>query len=153
MFATPTPALEALVAVHSAFCDGTAPPESCHRLPVAALFAPDITVWGAFDGGTLTGIGALKALSATAGEIKSMHTEAKARGQGVAGRILGAILAEAIRRRYDALWLETGVHPDFGPARAFYAQNGFTETGPFGGYVPDPHSLFMTKSLTYPETV
>lgn len=143
----PIPAFAALVNTHAAFCDATAPAESCHRLPVAALFTPDITVWGAYDGPALIGMGALKQLSAHDGEIKSMHTAAAARGKGTAGMILQTIMAAAAARGMRRLWLETGVHPDFAPARALYAAHGFSECAPFGDYVLDPHSTFMTKTL------
>lgn len=143
----PTAAVEALVDAHVTFCDGTAPAESCHRLPVSALFAPDITVWGAFEGETLVGMGALKQLSRTDGEIKSMHTSAARRGKGTARAVLNVILRAARERGLTALWLETGVHPDFGPATALYRAHGFTDTGPFGSYVSDPHSLFLTLDL------
>lgn len=144
---SPTPAFKALVDTHVTFCDGTAPAESCHRLPISALFAPDITVWGAFDGDELVGMGALKQLSPTAGEIKSMHTLAVARGKGTARAILNTILDAGARRGMTTFWLETGVHPDFAAARALYSAQGFTECGPFGTYVSDPHSTFMTKTL------
>lgn len=145
------PEIAALVDQHTVFCDGTAPAESCHRLAIDALVAPDITVWQAVLGGRVVGLGALKALGDADGEIKSMHTAKEARGHGVARAILGTIITEAQRRGYRALWLETGVHPDFAPARALYAANGFVETGPFGSYKPDPHSTFMTLDLTHGE--
>jgi putative acetyltransferase len=156
----PTPAFEALVDRHVTFCDGTAPAESCHRLPVSALFTPEITMWTVSDGDTLLGMGAMKALSELGrseagdvkhGEIKSMHTTAEARGKGVAKQILKTIIAEAKARNYEALWLETGVHPDFRPARALYAAHGFTECPPFGDYILDPHSVFMTLDLSKEE--
>ena len=45
------------------------------------------------------------------------------------------------------LSLETGSQPEFAPARQLYASAGFAECGPFAGYVEDPHSVFMTRSL------
>lgn len=39
------------------------------------------------------------------------------------------------------------------PARVVDAANGFVETGPFGAYKPDPHSIFMTLPLTLREAV
>ncbi|MFW2588772.1 GNAT family N-acetyltransferase [Sagittula sp. SSi028] len=143
----PTPAFEDLVNTHTTFCDGTAPAESCHRLPVTALFTPDITVWAAHDGDALIGMGALKTLTPTKAEIKSMHTRTAARGKGTAKALLEAIETHARARGITSLWLETGVHPDFAAARALYAGLGFTECPPFGDYQPDPHSTFMTKSL------
>lgn len=142
-----TPEAAALIERHTTFCDGTAPPGSCHRLPAEALFAPEITVWGAYDP-DLIGIGALKQLSTRDGEIKSMHTVQAARGKGVARKLLAVILAEARARGMAALWLETGVHRDFAAARSLYAAHGFRECPPFGGYTLDPHSTFMTLDLT-----
>ncbi|MFD1341477.1 GNAT family N-acetyltransferase [Litorisediminicola beolgyonensis] len=144
----PTPAFAELVEAHVAFCDGTAPAESCHRLPVSALFTPDITIWVAREGDQLIAMGALKALSERDGEIKSMHTRAACRGRGAGRAILATIIREARSRGLTALWLETGTHPDFAGARALYAAYGFTECPPFGAYVTDPHSLFLTLELT-----
>lgn len=143
----PTEAFVALVDTHTAFCDGTAPAESCHRLPVDALFVPEVTVWAAYDAGEMVGMGALKSLRPTEGEVKSMHTRAAARGKGVAKSMLSAILAEAKAQGMDRISLETGAHDDFTAARAMYARAGFAECPPFGGYVADPHSIFMTLTL------
>ena len=35
----------------------------------------------------------------------------------------------------------------FAPARAFYARAGFAPCPPFGSYVDDPNSTFMTLVL------
>jgi putative acetyltransferase len=43
--------------------------------------------------------------------------------------------------------LETGRDPFFDPARAMYAAAGFREGPPFGSYLPDPHSAFLTMLL------
>ena len=141
------PAFHDLVARHSAFCDRTAPPESCHRLPVEGLKVPGVTVWTAQDETGLLAMGALKELTPRSGEIKSMHTTEAARGRGLGRRMLAQIMATARARGYGSLWLETGVHPLFAPARALYAAHGFTECPPFGAYRPDPHSIFMTCTL------
>jgi putative acetyltransferase len=45
------------------------------------------------------------------------------------------------------LSLETGSWPYFHPAHRFYKGHGFVESGPFGDYVLDPHSIFMTLDL------
>jgi putative acetyltransferase len=57
------------------------------------------------------------------------------------------ILGEAARRGYRRLSLETGSQPHFVPARSLYASFGFHSCGPFGDYVDDPNSVFMTKVL------
>lgn len=46
---------------------------SAHALDVSRLKAPSISVWVAWLSGDLVGVGALKRLSGTEGEIKSMY--------------------------------------------------------------------------------
>lgn len=147
----PTPAFESLVNTHTDFCDGTAPAESCHRLPVSRLFTPDITVWVAHEGDALIGMGALKQLSPTEGEVKSMHTRQAVRGKGTARAILRTIVTAARDKGLTRLSLETGTNPLFNPAVALYRAEGFTDCAPFGDYVLDPHSLFLTLDLTTAE--
>ena len=81
------------------------------------------------------------------GEVKSMRTAQTHLRRGVAARMLGHILAEARRRGYGRLSLETGSMAYFAPARALYARAGFSPCGPFGDYVDDPNSVFMTRTL------
>jgi putative acetyltransferase len=61
--------------------------------------------------------------------------------------MLAHILGEARRRGYRRLSLETGSMGAFAPARALYAGFGFHDCPPFGGYVLDPNSVFMTLEL------
>jgi len=65
----------------------------------------------------------------------------------VAAALLQHILVEAGKRRYRRLSLETGSAPAFAPARSMYARFGFVPCEPFADYVPDPHSVFMTRTL------
>lgn len=120
---------------------------SMHALDVDGLAARDVTMWAAWDGDALLGCGALKALDARRGEIKSMRTRDAYRGRGVATRILERIIAEARRRGYDTLLLETGSWADFEPARRLYERHGFDYCGPFGDYPDDPNSVFMRRAL------
>jgi putative acetyltransferase len=144
--------IQDIVIAHASFCDGTSPPESCHRLPIEGLYAPDLIVWAAYEGGVLLGIGALKAHSDGRGEIKSMHTTEQARGRGVAKAMLIHLIKEAEIANMTAVSLETGTHPAFAPARALYTRFAFNECPPFGDYVVDPHSVFMTRKLSVLET-
>jgi putative acetyltransferase len=45
------------------------------------------------------------------------------------------------------LSLETGSWDYFQPARALYRKHGFVECAPFGRYLPDPNSVFMSLDL------
>lgn len=95
----------------------------------------------------MLGCGALKELTPAHGEIKSMRTPRALRRRGAGRAVLTHILAEAKRRRYGRLSLETGSHDAFAPAQALYRSFGFAYCGPFGDYKPDPNSVFMTLEL------
>jgi putative acetyltransferase len=141
------PEIAALLEAHLKLMRDTSPPESVHALDLEALRAPEVTFWTVWDGASLLGCGALKALAPDHGEIKSMHTAAAARGRGVARAMLAHILDEARARGYRRLSLETGSMTAFAPARALYAGFGFGDCPPFGEYVLDPNSVFMTLEL------
>lgn len=119
------------------------PPESVHALDVNELQAPNITFWSVWEENSLLGCGALKALDKEHGEVKSMRTAPEHRGRGVGKFVLSYIVAEARRRDYRSLALETGSRPEFAPARGLYEQFGFTYCGPFSDYVEDSNSVFM----------
>lgn len=143
---------------HLADMFATSPADSVHALDHSALLAPSVTFWTARDeAGTLLGCGALSELDGAGdipgagprhGEIKSMRTAAPARGKGVASALLDTVLAEARRRGYARVSLETGSQDFFAPARRLYTRHGFAECGPFGSYTLDPNSVFMTLDLT-----
>lgn len=141
------PALHALLQEHLDDMHALSPRESVHALDLDRLRDPSITFWTAWDGGTLLGCGALKALDASHGEIKSMRTPRALRRQGAGRAILEHILAEARARGYARVSLETGSLDTFVPAHRLYEAAGFTRCGPFGEYKPDRHSVFMTRAL------
>lgn len=123
------------------------PPESIHALNLEKLRQPDITFWSAWEGNELTGMGALKELDSSHGEIKSMRTSSSYLRKGVARRMLQHILGEAMKRGYKRLSLETGSMTAFEPARKLYANFGFEICEPFADYIEDTNSVFMTKEL------
>ena len=73
---------------------------------------------------------------------------ARDRGRGAGEAILRHLIAEAERRGYAWLGLETGRPDAFIPARALYAKYGFSECQDFGDYVSDEFSLCMSRTLT-----
>lgn len=123
------------------------PPESMHALNLDALRHPSVTFWSAWEGDEVLGCGALKELAPGHGEIKSMRTARAHLRKGVADAVLQRIIAEAARRGYRRLSLETGNTEPFRPAHRLYEKHGFTLCGPFGDYRDDPHSVFMTREL------
>jgi len=133
---------------HLADMFATSPAESVHALDHSALSAPGISFWTAREDGALLGCGALKRLTGAEAEIKSMRTTAAARGRGVAALLLARIVDDARQWNIDRLYLETGTQDFFAPARRLYARHGFTDCPPFADYTLDPHSVFMTRTLT-----
>lgn len=123
------------------------PPESVHALDLERLRRPEITFWSAWEGPLLLGCGALKELDRRHGEVKSMRTPNAHRRQGVGRAILAHIIEVARSRRYERLSLETGSMEAFRPAQKLYESAGFTYCGPFGDYIEDPNSAFMTLRL------
>lgn len=141
------PEIRALLEEHLQNMRRLSPPESVHALDLAGLRAPGIAFWTVWSGPDLLGCGALKELAPDHAEIKSMRTVAAHRRRGVARAMLAHLVAEAARRGYVRLSLETGSQPAFEPARRLYESYGFGYCPPFEGYVEDPNSVFMTKRL------
>jgi phosphoglycolate phosphatase len=136
-----------LLRVHLARARAATAQGSAHALDPAGLKEPDITFWSGWDDQSLLAVGAMKRLSATEGEVKSMHTAQAARGQGVGAAMLRHIIAAARAEGLSRLHLETGSWDHFAPARALYARHGFSQCPPFGAYREDPNSVFMTLDL------
>ena len=141
------PDVIALLGEHLQGMADHSPPESIHALDVDGLRAPDITFWTMRDGDVVVGCIALKRLDARHGEIKSMRTANAYLRKGVGTGLLEHLLAEARRRHYERLSLETGSGPGFEAAHALYRKFGFEYCGPFGDYREDPFSRFMTLEL------
>jgi putative acetyltransferase len=124
------------------------PLESKHALDLDGLRHPEITFWTVLDGEAVVGCGALKRLDDTHAEVKSMRTAPDRRRSGVAALVLAHIIAEATRLGFTRLSLETGSAEFFAPARGLYAKYGFTVCEPFADYRLDPHSVYLTRTLT-----
>lgn len=141
------PEVLALLDEHLGHMARLSPPESVHALDLDTLRKPGITFWTVWSGDQLLGCGALKQLDPRHGEIKSMRTSTAHRRKGAAQTMLAHIISEARQRSYARLSLETGSMPAFEPARRLYESFGFTYCLPFGDYVDDPNSVFMTLAL------
>jgi putative acetyltransferase len=141
------PEVIGLLQEHMRAMESVSPPESRHALDVEGLRQPDIIFWSAWDGSELAGCAALKELDRRLGEVKSMRTASRYQRKGVASQLLQHLIAEAARRGYRRLSLETGSMEYFAPARQLYRRFGFEDCAPFGSYREDPNSVFMTREL------
>jgi len=144
------PRVIALLDYHLRTARASTEPGSAHALDHAGLAAPGIRFWTIWSGETLLGVGAWKRLEPGHGEVKSMHTAQIARGKGVASAMLDHLVADAVAHDIARLSLETGSWDYFKPARALYRKHGFAECDPFGDYVPDRNSIFMSREIGLP---
>jgi putative acetyltransferase len=141
------PQIHALLNEHLQSMYQLSPPESVHALDLEKLRKPDITFWSAWEGPVLLGCGALRELDRKHGEVKSMRTPSALRRKGAGQALLAHVIEVARSRRYERLSLETGSMEAFKPAQTLYGRFGFAYCGPFGDYVEDPNSVFMTLRL------
>ena len=139
--------IRALLETHFAGMLANSPEGSCHFLDFDGLNAPDVTFWSIWDNDALMGCGAMKELTPEHGEIKSMRTHADHLRKGAGAAMLAHIIAQARERGYRRLSLETGSSDAFIPALSMYIAHGFAFCPPFGDYVEDPFSCFMTLDL------
>ena len=139
--------LAQLLQTHWEFCTTTTPIEHVYALDASKLFTPDITVFGARVLGELVGVGAIRKLDADHAELKSMHTLAKSRGNGIGKAIVAHIESFAKVQGIKRISLETGSSEAFKPARELYKSLGYEECEAFGDYVLSEHNTCMTKII------
>ena len=136
-----------LLADHLAGMHKNSPPDSVHALDLSGLQHPDVAVWTAWNAARLLGVGALKQLSPSTGEIKSMRTDSRHLRQGVGAALLDHIISEARRRGYRRLSLETGSGPGFEAALSLYRKRGFETGDAFGDYQSSAFNQFLHLDL------
>ena len=141
------PDVVALIELHLRSAFENSPPGSVFALDLSGLRDPAVTLWSAWEGDDLLGMGALKQLDAGHGELKSMRTAPAHLRKGVAAAMLDHLIAEGRRRGYARLSLETGNNPPFAPARAMYERAGFVQCGPFADYSDESFSRYYTLAL------
>ncbi|NMM91579.1 GNAT family N-acetyltransferase [Rhodococcus sp. SRB_17] len=125
----------------------TALEESRHALDLPDLMKPSVRLWVVRHRGEVVATGAITQHEPGHEELKSMRTAPYLRGQGVAYTLLNHLIQDAKSRGVTRISLETGSMNFFAPARRLYARTGFLECPPFGDYLDDPNSTFMTLSL------
>jgi putative acetyltransferase len=139
--------VKALLTRHLEGMHANSPPGHVFALDWSGLQKPQISFYAVWEGEELLGVGALKELEPGIGEIKSMRTADAHLRRGVAATMLEHIIAEAHRRGYRRLSLETGLGPAFEPAFTLYRKYGFTEGGAFSEYVKSPFNRFLHLDL------
>jgi putative acetyltransferase len=126
--------IQALITLHVAEARGNSPPGQSFALDLNGLKTPDMTFWSAWNNDDLLGCVALKQLSPTHGEIKSMRTSPEHLRKGVAGRLLDHIVNVGRARGYSRISLETGAGPAYEAAISLYQRHGFLKGEAFADY-------------------
>jgi putative acetyltransferase len=142
-----TPEVVALLERHLAFASEVTPEGGVFALDLNALQRSGVAFFCARVDGRLLGVAALQELEDGHGELKSMHTIAEARRDGVGRTLVVHVLDFARSRGYRRVSLETGNFAAFAPARALYESCGFTPCAPYGQYIGSPTSACMTIDI------
>lgn len=136
-----------LLALHLSGMHANSPPGSVFALDLSGLQASEVTVWTAWEGDSVAGVGALKQLDGETGEVKSMRTHPDFLRRGAANALLDYIIAEARSRKLTRLSLETGSGPAFDAALALYRRRGFVDGDAFGDYTKSAFNQFLHLAL------
>jgi len=139
--------IRALLSLHLSSMQANSPAGHVFALDLSGLQVPAVTVWSAWEGAAIAGIGALKLLGDGAGEIKSMRTHPDHLRKGVGAAILERIIEESRARGLSRLSLETGSGPAFEPALSLYRRRGFISGGVFSDYQASAFNQFMHLDL------
>jgi putative acetyltransferase len=139
--------VRALLALHLAGVRAASPPGLSFALDLSGLTAPGVTMWSAWSGEALAGIGALKDHGGGLGEVKSMRTDPAWLRRGVGAALLEHIIGEARARGMSRLSLETGDGPAFAAALELYRRRGFVDGAPFADYAPSAFNQFLHLDL------
>ena len=141
------PEVAAIIAFHLSGMVENSPKDSVYALNASGLSDPQVTLFGAFVEDKCLSIGALKILSPTEGEIKSMRTVQSALGQGLGQSILEHIIQYAQNNGLETLMLETGTGPSFAAAHHIYKTHRFLPCPAFGDYKNSDFNRFFALTL------
>ncbi len=140
--------VQALLTRHLEGMHANSPEGHVFALDWSGLQKPEIAFYVMWAGDEVLGCGALKALDVSHGEVKSMRTADAHLRKGVGAAILEHVIAEARRRGFTRLSLETGSGPAFEPALALYRKSGFANGPAFGDYEASDFNQFLHLDLT-----
>ena len=120
------------------------PAESNHLLDIETLRQPEMRFFSAVVGDDVIGCGGCW-LHGDYAEIKRVYVSPRARGLGLAKKLMQRIEDEARAAGRMIARLETGIHQP--EALRLYRSLSYVDRGPFGDYADDPNSVFMEKVL------
>lgn len=131
-----------LVTFHHQEMQKNTPIEHVFALDISALMTPNIRIWSAWIDGNLAGICALKQLTETQAELKTMRNHPNYLRQGVAKALLDHIILVAREQNFKKISLETGTHATFDAAIMLYKMRGFKKGKAFSNYIDSIDNQF-----------
>lgn len=136
------------VAELNAHLQPLSPPEFQFQMTVEQMAGPDTHVFVARDDtGKAVGMGALKTLDVTTGELKRMYTLPEVRGQRVGKEIVETLETYARSLGLTQLKLETGAESFMPEAHRLYRRSGYTPCPAFADYPNSDYSAFYERAL------
>ena len=141
------PEVNSLLTKHFIELRSVSPEGSAHVLDIPGLKISSIKFWSLWDNNQLIGCGALKFLSDTHGEFKSIRVADKHRKKGMGEKIISHLITEAKKIGIKKLSVETGAGEFFAPARKLFKNFGFKKCKPFAHYKEDPNSCYYSLNL------
>ena len=141
------PEVNELLTKHFEELRSVSPEGSTHVLDIAGLKTPSIKFWSLWDNNELIGCGALKFLSKTHGEFKSIRISDNFRRMGFGEKIVNHLINESKKLNIKKLSVETGAGSFFEPARKLFKKFGFKTCEPFAHYKEDPNSCYYSLEL------
>ena len=141
------PEVHELLVKHFIELRSVSPEGSAHVLDIAGLKDSSIKFWSLWEESDLMGSGALKFLSESHGEFKSIRVSDKFRGKGNGLKVINHLIDEAKKLNIRRLSLETGAGSFFLTARKLFNKCGFEPCEPFSHYKNDINSVYMTMLI------
>lgn len=121
------------------------PIESHHGVDIAALCRSDVLFAVARSSdGRAVGCGAM-VLGSAYGELKRMYVCPDSRRRGIGKALLVFLESHARAKGLKVVKLETGSRQL--EAIDLYSRTGYARCSPFGEYIEDSNSVFMSKEL------
>ena len=139
--------VKALLEYHLHGMHAASPPGHVFALDWSALQKPQISFYIGWHDEKPVVMGATKDLGGGTGEVKSMRVAEGENGKGYGQAMLLYIIAQARRRCFSQLSLETGTGAPFEAALSLYRKHGFVEGEAFAGYQKSEFCRFYHLAL------
>ena len=141
------PEVNQLLKKHFVELRSVSPKGSTHVLDIEGLQNKSIKFWSIYEHHKLIGCGALKFLDSNHGEFKSIRVADSFRKKGYGKKVISVLFEKSKELGVNKISVETGSGEFFLPARRLFKEFGFEECEPFGHYVNDSNSCYMSLEI------